>query len=123
MFVFHAYQDSLFRSECSSRTRFVGGSVCKYVCNTLAPLWSYPWTERSMTLSKTQVVTCHATQLNATKPSPPLPVQNPCDLKNCRIKKLLMLFCYFNLCFIVFISFHKNIQNIMVRYIRSLYMF
>ena len=36
----------IIRSECSSRTRFVGGSVCLsvclyvslYVCNTLAPL-------------------------------------------------------------------------------------
>ena len=28
----------VFRSECSTRTRFVGGSVCMYVCNTLAPL-------------------------------------------------------------------------------------
>ena len=40
------YEIYIFRSECSSRTRFVRGSVCMsvclYVCNILTPLRSPP---------------------------------------------------------------------------------
>ena len=51
-YIFYSSQQSfIFRSECSSRTRFVRGSVCRSVCmsvsvcmavcNTLAPLPSF----------------------------------------------------------------------------------
>ena len=45
--MFITYQNPItqifvIRSECSSRTRFVGGSVCLSVCNTLVPSPSLP---------------------------------------------------------------------------------
>ena len=47
----------LFRSECSSRTRFVWGSVCMYVCNILAPLLSPPLPQRDKNYIKLQKIT------------------------------------------------------------------